>query len=162
MKKLFKTNARANALPLITAGPLPVFCIACSQNDEYEDYVLNGDGVSTLAKRSMMQGGESVTPPGPKYESTSITLESILPDSLGRHDSFTAGVTFTLEWKNGNPKVQMSGFTAPDGYFVDGFGIRPDAVEGHYFYTCSGHAYDTIGAEISYYGEQQVLLSPEN
>ena len=57
-------------VPLVLAGLVFVGFSACSQDDGYpEGFVLNDEkGAATLAKRSMPQGGEAVTPPKPPKE----------------------------------------------------------------------------------------------
>ena len=57
-------------VPVVLAGLVFVGFSACSQDDGYpEGFVLNDEkGAATLAKRSMPQGGEAVTPPKPPKE----------------------------------------------------------------------------------------------
>ena len=149
-------------LPVVTILMVCGFS-ACSQDDDLFEYDLGNDGVATLAKRSMPRNGEVITPPTHSDSEISILLTSVLPDSLGNHDSFSAFINFSLKWTRDGPTVKLiTAKPSKEEYHVKDFGIRKGDVDNHYFYTCNGYRTDTTGYDILYYGEVEAILSPSN
>ena len=105
-------------LMTIAAGLAITSFNACSQDEDLEGYVLNeGNGVSTLAKRSMGRSGESTNPPKPPVTSNTVGVFYMEPSFQFRWTEDQEGkiitkdtvlsakvyVTVNRTYANGNP-----------------------------------------------------------
>ncbi|MEE0573784.1 MAG: hypothetical protein UC662_09450, partial [Paraprevotella clara] len=145
-------------VPLVLAGLVFVGFSACSQDDGYpEGFVLNDEkGAATLAKRSMPQGGESVTPPKPNPSTFSGTANVTFVPSDSSYGSFTLSVKFSYTVLEG--EIISVDFISYEptlwDFSINNIDLVDAGIPGHYYLVCSGS--NTLG--IPYSGSGEVLL----
>ena len=145
-------------VPVVLAGLVFVGFSACSQDDGYpEGFVLNDEaGVATMVKRSMPQGGESVTPPKPNPSTFSGTANVTFVPSDSSYGSFTLSVKFSYTVFEGELiSVYFISYEPPLWDFsINNIDLVDAGIPGHYYLVCSGS--NTLG--IPYSGSGEVLL----
>ena len=152
-------------LMTIAAGLAITSFNACSQDEDLEGYVLNeGNGVSTLAKRSMGRGGESTGPVAPsrEYDEREVTFEyvegSIADDAHVYYDGLTVKVRYSFIWENHKPsEVQLEYYYEKEDHFsIEDVSLTESYAPGHYNLICEGTD-DLWGAK--YIGIGEAFLS---
>ena len=156
-------------LMTIAAGLAITSFNACSQDEDLEGYVLNeGNGVSTLAKRSMGRGGESTGPvtPSRKTDERKVTFEYVQGTANDEdeihYDGIEIFVGYSYIFMNHTPSdVRLEYFYAEG--FGDTFNFDIEEVQlveslgyGHYDLVCS--AVDRSNY-VQYSGKAEVSLS---
>ena len=145
-------------IPVVLAGLVFVGFSACSQDDGYpEGFVLNDEaGVATMVKRSMPQGGESVTPPKPNPSTFSGTANVTFVPSDSSYGSFTLSVKFSYTVLEG--EIISVDFISYEptlwDFSINNIDLVDAGIPGHYYLVCSGS--NTLG--IPYSGSGEVLL----
>ena len=134
-------------VPVVLAGLVFVGFSACSQDDGYpEGFVLNDEaGVATMAKRSMPQGGESVTPPKPNPSTFSGTANVTFVPSDSSYGSFTLSVKFSYTVLEG--EIISVDFISYEptlwDFSINNVDLVDAGIPGHYYLVCSGS--NTLG-----------------
>ena len=161
MKKKIKSWCATIAL----VGTVLVGFTACSQDDIFDE-ALNETEISTLAKRSMQQGGEA-TPeaiPGkvdvkmeltdsiPEYE-----WDDLYPELTFDTDEFIAKVRYEYKKEGkGKIKVTVTSTNVDNPWFrIDNASISETFLPGHYLVSVSGS--DVRG---NLYGGQETIILP--
>ena len=145
-------------VPVVVAGMVFVGLPACFQDDGYpEGFVLNDEaGVATMVKRSMPQGGESVTPPKPNPSTFSGTANVTFVPSDSSYGSFTLSVKFSYTVLEG--EIISVDFISYEptlwDFSINNIDLVDAGIPGHYYLVCSGS--NTLG--IPYSGSGEVLL----
>ena len=154
-----KKNLLVRALvPVVLAGLVYEGFSACSKDDDYpEGFVLNDEtGTATLAKRSMPQGGESVTPPKPNPSTYPGSANVTFVPSDSSYGSFTVSVKFSYTVLEG--EIISVDFISYEptlwDFSVNNIDLVDAGIPGHYYLVCSGS--NTLG--IPYSGSGEVLL----
>ena len=113
-------------------------------------------GVATMAKRSMPQGGESVTPPKPNPSTFSGTANVTFVPSDSSYGSFTLSVKFSYTVLEG--EIISVDFISYEptlwDFSINNIDLVDAGIPGHYYLVCSGS--NTLG--IPYSGSGEVLL----
>ena len=169
LHKNIKMDFKRIGLMTIAAGLAITSFNACSQDEDLEGYVLNeGNGVSTLAKRSMGRGGESTEPVAPsrKHDEEKVTFHYV-PGTANdedeiHYDGIVIFVGYSYIFRNHTPSdVRLEYFYAEGSEDTFDFDIEEvQLVEslgyGHYDLVCS--AVDRSNY-VQYSGKAEVSLS---